>query len=277
MKAPDTSRHVLERAGCPIHYWLTGPADHPLIVFTHGATVDHHLFDAQVPIIAQQYRVLTWDVRGHGLSQPIGSGFSIRTAVEDILAILDLLDRQQVILVGQSMGGNIAQELVFLHPERVRAVVAMDCACNTFKLSALEKYSVDLSPTILRLYPYELLLRQAAQRSAVTPEAKQYIYQASRQISRENYITILAETTLCLHYEPDYKITQPLLLLRGDADNLGNFKKVMPLWAKRDPHSRYIIVPHAGHGANMDNPKLVNRLLLDFLQEQTSSLVTLPP
>lgn len=266
MREPDTSQHVLERAGCPIHYWLTGPEDRPLVVFTHGATVDHHLFDPQVPVIAQQYRVLTWDVRSHGLSQPMGSGFSIRTAVEDLLAILDLLGYQKVILIGQSMGGNIAQELVFLHPERVRALVAMDCACNTFKLSPLEKYSVDLSPAILRLYPYELLLRQAAQRSAIKPETQQYIYEASRQISRENYITILTETTLCLHYEPSYTITQPLLLLRGDADNLGNFKKVMPVWAKRDPRSHYVIVPHAGHCANMDNPEFVNRLLLDFLQ-----------
>lgn len=267
----SSSQHMLERAGCPIHYWLSGPEDRPLVVLTHGATIDHHTFDAQLPVLSQHYRVLTWDVRGHGLSQPIGDAFSIRTAVADLLAILDQLSAQEIVLIGQSMGGNISQELLFLHPERVKALVAIDCACNTFKLSPLEKYTLAITPTLLRLYPYDLLLRQAALRSAATKEAQHYIYKASRQIPREDYITILIETSLCLHYEYDYKITQPLLLIRGDHDNLGNFKKIMPRWAKRDPNSRYITVPNAGHGANQDNPQFVNEVLLDFLQRYIPS------
>ena len=265
----SSKQHILERDGCPIHYWLSGPVHSPLVVLTHGATVDHHTFDVQIPVLSQDYRVLTWDVRGHGLSQPIGKAFSIRAAVEDLLAILDQLGAQEVSLVGQSMGGNIAQELLFLYPERVKALVALDCACNTFKLSPLEKYALAITPALLRLYPYDLLLHQAAERSATTSEAQHYIYEASRQLPRESYITILVETSLCLHYEPDYKITKPLLLLRGDHDNLGNFKKIMPLWAKRDPNSSYIIVPDAGHCANQDNPAFVNQALLGFLQQHT--------
>ncbi len=263
------TQYTLTRDGCPIHYWISGLEQHPLVVLTHGATVDHHTFDVQLPVLTQHYRVLTWDVRGHGLSQPIGNAFSIRSAVDDLLAILDQLGEQEVALIGQSMGGNIAQELLFLHPERVKALVAMDCACNTFKLSPLEKYALAISPTILRLYPYDLLLRQAAERSATTSAAHHYIYEASRQIPRESYITILVETSLCLHDEPDYTITKPLLLLRGDHDNLGNFKKIMPLWAKRDPNSSYIIVPHAGHCANQDNPAFVNEAIVGFLQQHT--------
>src|SRR5579859_4588649 len=121
----SSKQHILERDGCAIHYWLSGPVHRPLVVLTHGATVDHHTFDVQLPVLSQHYRVLTWDVRGHGLSQPIGKAFSIRAAVEDLLAILDQLGEQEVSLVGQSMGGNIAQELLFLHPERVKALVAM--------------------------------------------------------------------------------------------------------------------------------------------------------
>ena len=91
----SSKQHILERDGCPIHYWLSGPVHRPLVVLTHGATVDHHTFDVQIPVLSQDYRVLTWDVRGHGLSQPIGKAFSIRAAVEDLLAILAQLGEQE--------------------------------------------------------------------------------------------------------------------------------------------------------------------------------------
>lgn len=73
--------YVVNRKGCPIHYWLAGQLNKSLIVLTHGATADHQMFDAQVEILVKNYRVLTWDVRGQGESQPIGEGFSIPEAV----------------------------------------------------------------------------------------------------------------------------------------------------------------------------------------------------
>jgi len=86
-------------------------------------------------------------------------GFSIRAAVADLIAIRDDLRVQQAIFIGQSRGGNIAQELVCVHPERVAALVLVDCAGNTFPLLAFERLLVRLTPAILRLYPYETLLR----------------------------------------------------------------------------------------------------------------------
>jgi pimeloyl-ACP methyl ester carboxylesterase len=61
-----TTQLVLEREGCTLHYWLAGPKDRPLVVLTHGATMDHRMFVAQVAALAPHHRVLTWDVRGRG-------------------------------------------------------------------------------------------------------------------------------------------------------------------------------------------------------------------
>ncbi len=97
------------------------------------------MFDAQVKALAGQYPVVTWDVRGHRLSRPLNSKFSLREAVDDLLVILDEIGCQQAIFAGQSMGGNLSQEVVFLHPERVNALVLIGCACNTFPLSWLDK------------------------------------------------------------------------------------------------------------------------------------------
>jgi 3-oxoadipate enol-lactonase len=127
---------VLERQAS-IHYWLHGKPTNPLVVMTHGAGADHQMFDAQLPALAQDYFVLTWDVRGHGCSRPMGS-FSLSTVLEDLLEILDEIGASEAIFVGQSMGGNQAQELVRHHPERVRALVLIDCARNTASLGWLE-------------------------------------------------------------------------------------------------------------------------------------------
>lgn len=258
---------ILERKGCLLHYWLTGQQGRPLVVFTHGALVDHHAFDPQLPVVGQHYHVLTWDVRGHGQSQPMGVPFTVREAVEDLVALLDLLGEHQAILVGQSMGGNIAQEMLFLYPERVSALVALDCTCNTLELSALERALLKLARALFHLYPYELLKQQSSRQSAVKPEVRQYLYQAMSQLSKEAFITIMLGTSLCLHYESGYTITQPLLLLRGEYDQLGNIKTAMPRWAERDVQGQYVVVPGAGHCSNQDNAEFVNTLLLDFLQQ----------
>jgi 3-oxoadipate enol-lactonase len=131
---PRDSAFVLQRAGCPLHYWLDGPEGRPLVVFTHGAWLDHTAFAEQVALVVRAYRVLSWDVRAHGRSRPTPT-FTIRAATTDLVALLDHLGYAQAILVGHSMGGNIAQEVVFLHPTRVRALVLVGCTCNTLPLS----------------------------------------------------------------------------------------------------------------------------------------------
>jgi pimeloyl-ACP methyl ester carboxylesterase len=258
----------LKRDGATLHYWLAGRADRPLVALTHGATMDHRMFDAQVAALAPEYRTLTWDVRGHGRSQPLGAGFSVRDAACDLLAILDQLDVSEAAFVGQSLGGNIAQEIAFSAPERVAALALLGCACNTLKLSLLENALLRLSLPLLTLYPTERLRRTIAERVAITPVVRAYALDAGRQVSRRDFLTIWAALTRCLHAEPGYRITQPLLLMHGAHDNLGNFKKSYPIWAARDTHGAFAVIPNAGHNANQDHPAYFNALLLAFLRER---------
>jgi hypothetical protein len=74
-----TQNYTLERLGSKIHHWTTGSDDAPLVVFTHGATLDHHMFDPQLlAVTSAGYRVLAWDMRGswtfqthwHGVYRP---------------------------------------------------------------------------------------------------------------------------------------------------------------------------------------------------------------
>jgi len=257
--------YVVDRKGCSIHYWLAGELDKPLIVFTHGASLDHHMFDAQVDILLQEYRVLTWDVRGHGESQPIGTGFSIVGEVEDLLSFLDVLGYKEAIFVGQSMGGYITQELVFRYPERVRALVMIGSSCITLKHSTWESALTKLSPAIFHLCPHRILIHQIVQASAVKSEVQAYVYNVTSRVSKEDFLLIWTELVHCLHYEAQYKITCPLLLTHGEHDSTGNILKIAPKWAARDPLCQYIVIPNAGHCANQDNPEFFNSVLTHFL------------
>jgi 3-oxoadipate enol-lactonase len=263
MNPSAESNLILDREGCPLHYWLSGPQNRPLVVFTHGAGVDHHEFDATIEKVSAEYRVLTWDVRAHGQSRPAGAGFTMRRATEDLIALLDHLGVQQAILVGHSMGGNIGQEVVFNHPERVLALALLGCTCNTFKLTDTEKFWVKAGIPLLYVWPF--LRRQSAFVSATTQPARDAIFQAMKQISVREFADIMGEVALCLHEEPGYRITQPLLLAHGAQDQTGNIRAVAPKWAAREPDCHYTVIPNAGHAANLDNPVFFDRLLIDFL------------
>lgn len=249
--------------GFKLHYWTGGNPAAPLVVFTHGALVDHHEWDNTLPVVGEHFRTLTWDVRGHGLSRP--ATFDLLEAVDDLLAILNRLDIPQAIFVGHSMGGNLHQEMVFHHPERVRAMVFLDCTWNFQKLSPMEKFSLRLAKPIFNLYPHKMLVDQSLAMTAISKESQDSLRPAVESLSKAEYIQIMMATTACLHYEPDYKINKPLLLMVGDQDRTGNIRKVMPVWAAQEPDCRFVVIPNASHAANLDNPDFFHTTMLEFL------------
>jgi 3-oxoadipate enol-lactonase len=254
----------LPRGGFDIHYWTGGHAAEPLVVFTHGATVDHHEWDATLPLVGAQFRVLAWDVREHGLSRP--ATFSLAAALDDLLALLDALRVTQAAFVGHSMGGNLHQELVFRHPERVKALVCLDCTWNFQKLTALESFSLRIAGPIFKLYPHKLLLDQSLAATATSKASQALLRPAMESLSKDEFVQIMLATSACLHYEPGYRINKPLLLMVGDRDATGNIRKIMPIWAAQEPDCRLVIIPNAKHAANLDDPSLFHETLLNFLQ-----------
>jgi len=261
----DFNEQILERKGCPIHYWTGGPEGRPLVVLTHGACVDHRSFDPIAPVVAQQYRVLNWDVRGHGLSQPMGENFTVPLAAEDLLAIVDRLGYQQAVFVGHSNGTYISQELAFRHPERVKALVIADGTCITWTRTAFENWIVRSSGDFMALLPYETLKKAGLGYVSSKKEVQAYTYAAYSMLSRQDYLTIWRGASHSLHAEPNYRITQPLLLVHGDDDKMGDIAKIAPAWAALEPNCQYVVIPHARHFAILDNPDFFNKLLLEFL------------
>jgi 3-oxoadipate enol-lactonase len=257
--------HVLPRPDATIRYWTAGPADAPIVVLLHGATLDHQAWAPQIEALAARFFVVAPDLRAHGAST---GHFEFHAAVEDILALLDELPSRRIVLVGLSLGGNIAQEVLRRRPDDVRALVAADTTCNT---AARHPLAASLSVATVRaqaLMAGEGFAQQAARATAANPEARDYVLQVNADRSNRETVHILTSLlTTALHSDPDYRLPVPTLLVHGQHDHIGDIATAMPSWAQREPLARHAVIANAGHVSNLDNPEAFTALLTTFLDE----------
>jgi len=115
-----------------IFYRWDGPENGPVVLMLHAMATSHRVFDRQLPALTDRYRVLRYDWRGHGGTDAPAGAYSFAQHVRDAVGLLDHLGLRQVLLVGLSAGGMIAQGLTLAHPHRVAALVL----CNTIARAA---------------------------------------------------------------------------------------------------------------------------------------------
>lgn len=263
-----SSQHTLIRGGSTVHWWVQGPEAGPLVALAHGASMDHHMFDAQLDtLVGAGYRVLTWDVRGHGLSQPLGqTPLTIADMTDDLVAILDELGVVGPICVGgQSMGGYIAQDLVRRMPDRVTALVIIGAVSTAMPITRWESWLLRSSTAWFVVWPWGHLKRALAKATAVRPAVREYAYRAVSAMTKPDFIAVWKAVTRAINPDPDYRVNKPLLLTHGDSDRTGAIAAQAPIWADQEPRCRYAVIPDAGHNANQDNPEFFNAVLLEFL------------
>ncbi|ASO20771.1 pimeloyl-ACP methyl ester carboxylesterase [Actinoalloteichus hoggarensis] len=261
--------HVLNRRGTPLHYWTSVRPGAQTVVFLHGATMNHRMFNAQIPAVRDHYSVLVWDARGHGSSTPFGmERASIEDYVDDLLAVLDQENIERAVIVGQSMGGYTAQHLVRLQPHRVEALVVIGATPIAKPLSRAEMAAVGSVPTILRLWPLRSMRKAMASATTIRADVEAFARESLNGISQRDLIRILGAvaTAVSRTGHPDFRIDVPCLLTHGDQDDRGTIARDMPGWAAADDRAEYVVIPDAGHNANQDNAEHFNRELLRFLR-----------
>jgi 3-oxoadipate enol-lactonase len=115
--------------GTQVSYADSG-GDGPAVVLSHGYLMDASMFDARAAALAPEYRVITWDARGHG-GTPAPGPFSYWDSARDVLALLDHLGIEQAVLGGMSQGGFLSLRAAILAPQRVRGLVLIDSQAGT--------------------------------------------------------------------------------------------------------------------------------------------------
>ncbi len=260
----DNAR-ILKRSDCEIFYQISGRTDKPLIIFTHGSAVDHRLFDPQVEAVGQHYRVLVWDVRGHGRSKPIDKHFSLALAADDLIALVHEAGYQQAVLVGVSMGSYICQEAIFRKPQIAQGFISIGAPCITLPQGLADRFRLKVGTLLSPLYPYESLKNPTSRLASMTEQGQAYMLDAMNLVNASEYAHIMRAVGSGFHAEADYQIGCPLLIAHGDHD-YASLQKQAVQWAKRD-QATLIQISEAGHIANYDNPAFFNQSMLDFLSK----------
>ena len=113
--------------GITLHYQLIGaPEGKPVLVFSNSLGTDFRIWRDLIVQLAGDYSIITYDKRGHGLSDAPAAPYKMSEHIGDLASLLDLLNVKNAIICGLSVGGLIAQGLALTRPDLVRALVLCD-------------------------------------------------------------------------------------------------------------------------------------------------------
>lgn len=124
-----------------MHYRVDGAVDGPAVIFANSLGTDLRLWDAVVPLLPASLRIIRYDKRGHGLSD-LGGPALIADYADDMIALLEALVTDKVIVVGLSVGGLIAQAVAAKRPDLPSVLVLSNTAA---KLGTAESWQARIN------------------------------------------------------------------------------------------------------------------------------------
>lgn len=253
-----------------IYYEVHGEGVPLILIRGLGSNADH--WYAQVPAFSKNYKVITFDNRGIARSSDPGGDFSVPMMAKDTLALMDTLGLQRAHVLGLSMGGMIAQELVINHPDRIIGLILVSTHCGGSEQVRPSAEVDDLFQKMVYVADAESKIKAAPtlfdrQTLENFPEiAKRYA-----EISLKHpvsSVTLVKQWQAVLKHDSFSrlpKITLPTLVLTGSTDLLippANSK----ILADRIPGAELHVVPGGGHQVLVEQPELCNEAILAFLR-----------
>lgn len=129
---------VIVANGTETYFELTGPDDAPVLVLSHALGVSLEMWDAQCAALEGRFRILRYDLRGHGRTKIVAGPATVDDLVADLVGLLDRLFLPVVHFAGLSLGGRIGQAFAASHPSRVKSLSLLATAAH---FSPQETYS----------------------------------------------------------------------------------------------------------------------------------------
>lgn len=261
--------HILHTKWGSIYYWTNNlwQTDKPTIFCLHGLTADHTMFNQQFSFFNTFYNMIIWDAPGHGKSRPFAQ-FSMDIAVEIIYSILQKHNISRFIAIGQSYGGYIAQAFMCRYPNIISLFIGIGTSpYGTDYYSKMDFFLLRNMKSIIKFYPWRTLKTAAAKKAAVTKDGYDNMIQMISIFSKGEYSELLQQYYNAMMVDNrNLHITCPVLIMIGEHDNLGKVKEYCHKWHKRTGFD-LVIIPHAGHNANVDNPTEVNKIINNFIKQ----------
>lgn len=252
--------------GFTMYYEVAGPSTGPWLTFSNSLRLDHTMWWPQVAEFCKDFRVLTYDVRGHGNSSATPGFYTLAQLADDVVGLWDHLGVQKSHFCGLSLGGITAMQLGIAHGNRIDRLAVCDCRGDSPPdqskqwadrrilvaekgLEALVAGSIDpwFNADLKKTYA----------------DSIKALAQTIRETSLEGYngcTGALAGGDQASHVG---KIKNKTMYLVGSED--GAFPPLMEQMHKDTPGSTYVVIPGATHVSNLTHPKEFNAALRDFL------------
>ena len=253
-----------------VFYWEseTWDAGKDTLFFLHGLTADHSMFEGQIPAFAPDFNLLTWDTPAHGKSRPFAN-FDFGDTSEYIRSILDKHSVDQVILVGQSLGGFLSQSFIKRYPGRVKYFVSIDSTPYGFGYySGSDIWILKQVEWMARLCPFQWMKKAMAKQVSTTRRAYENMMQMLSPYNKRELCHLMGLGYAgFLDDNCELKIPCPVLLILGEKDRTGKVAQYNKAWAGQTGYPLSII-KGAAHNVNVDKPDEVNACIRRFLSEQ---------
>ena len=255
--------------GVEVDFVDVGIPDTLPVVLIHGFPFSREMWDPQIEALQKRFRVIAYDLRGHGKSGAGDGQYTLEFFVDDLLGLLDYLKIGRAVLCGLSMGGYIALRTVERNPERIGGLILADtqakadsneaklkraAAIKSVKANGVNAYADSFVKSVFATQTF------AGNRAAV--EKIRRIIQGNSSLGICGALLALASRTDTTEALASIKV--PTLILVGEHDAL------TPPSASQDMHSRIPnseihVIPNAAHMSNLENPDEFNEHVLNFL------------
>jgi 3-oxoadipate enol-lactonase len=256
-----------EIKGRKIAYTLLGPESAPAVVLGHALGASSDIWGYQLPLLTARFRVLIYDLPGHGESDPPIGQDSFDDFANNLAALLDYTGISQTSLVGLSIGGMIAQHFAWLYPDRLQALVLCSTGCQTNdagkkifedRIAQVNEGGIEtqLESSIGRWFT-----PQFAKAAPATIEWVKWMYRKTSPAGFINGCRAIQELDTIDRLS---NITAPTLLIPGELDQAFP-ESVSRTMQARIKNAQLNVLAGAAHIANVEQPHQFNEILFRFL------------
>jgi pimeloyl-ACP methyl ester carboxylesterase len=233
------------------------------LVFVHGLGLSHQNWIAQTPVFAKNYKVITYDCRGHGGTGVSTGPISFHDLAGDLHALLDHIGVERAVLVGYSSGTLIAQSYAISHPDRVAGLCLIG---STDKVNNLYlKFRTQVSKLMIVNKMHKLLAYSVATTNSKNLIHRGFFYRIAKRVNPEESLRILEAMQ---HFVEEYDVTKiqcPTLLVHGSRDR--SSEDNASVLSHKIPNARVSVVEGVNHAVVTRAASAFNLLLDEWLQE----------
>ncbi|GLQ04809.1 3-oxoadipate enol-lactonase [Sneathiella chinensis] len=250
-----------------LHYELRGTGDTTL-VFSNSLGTDYRIWDDVVRNLEQDFTILLYDKRGHGLSALASPPYSLDQHVADLAALVEHLDLKKLVICGLSFGGMIAQGFYAAHPDRVKGLILCDTG---HKIGTAEAWQTRIEA--LQQNGYAPMLDDIMARWFTESFRRDDnpVYQGCRTMLERQDLNGYTGTCAAIRdtdlTEEARKIAVPTLCVVGDED-LATPPALVEEMAGLIPGADYRVITNAGHIPCVEQPQATLTLIREFITKR---------